>query len=61
VPHVELKKAGAQTLKLKLFFDSYEEKKDISQTTNQLWKLMESKDAERRWAQREGAAPRGGV
>lgn len=43
VPHVEFKKAGAQTLKLKLFFDSYEEKKDISQTTNQLWKLMESK------------------
>lgn len=43
VPHVEFKKAGAQTLKLKLFFDSYEQKEDISQTTNQLWKLMESK------------------
>lgn len=43
VPQVEFKKAGAQTLKLKLFFDSYEEQEDISTTTRKLWKLMESK------------------
>jgi len=43
VPHVEFKKAGAQTLKLELFFDSYETGEDVSKTTNKLWKLMESK------------------
>ncbi len=43
VPRVEFKKAGAQTLRLKLVFDSYEAQEDVSQTTRQLWKLMESK------------------
>lgn len=43
VPHVEFKKAGAQTLKLELLFDTYESQQDVSKTTNQLWKLMESK------------------
>lgn len=43
VPRVEFKKAGPQTLQLKLVFDGYEQQEDVSQTTRQLWKLMESK------------------
>jgi len=43
VPHVEFKKAGAQTLRLQLVFDTYETGRDVSRTTNQLWKLMEAK------------------
>lgn len=43
VPKVEFKSAGAQTLRLKLIFDSYEAKEDVSETTRKLWKLMESK------------------
>ena len=43
VPQVEFKKAGPQTLRLSLIFDSYEKKEDISKTTCKLWKLMESK------------------
>lgn len=46
VPQVEFKKAGAQTLKLNLFFDSYEQREDITRTTRKLWKLMESKTRE---------------
>lgn len=43
VPHVEFTKAGAQTLKLNLVFDTYETGKNVSLITNQLWKLMETK------------------
>lgn len=43
VPQVEFKKAGAQTLKLSLMFDTYEDDEDVSRTTNKLWKFMESK------------------
>ncbi len=43
VPHVEFTKAGPQTLKLNLTFDSYEADDDVSLVTNKLWKLMESK------------------
>jgi nucleoid-associated protein YgaU len=43
VPEVEFKKAGPQTLKLSLTFDTYEDGEDVSQTTRKLWKLMESK------------------
>ncbi|RPI24289.1 MAG: LysM peptidoglycan-binding domain-containing protein [Chloroflexota bacterium] len=43
VPQVEFKKAGAQTLRLSLTFDTYEADKDVSLETNKLWKLMESK------------------
>ncbi len=43
VPHVEFKKAGAQTLKLVLTFDTYESGDDVSLETRKLWKLMESK------------------
>ena len=43
VPQVEFKKAGAQTLKLQLFFDTYNTGEDVSLTTNKLWKLMEAK------------------
>ncbi len=43
-PDAEFKKAGEQTLKLSLFFDTFEEQeKDVSKTTELLWKLMESK------------------
>ncbi len=43
VPHMEFTKAGPQTLKLNLIFDTYEDAEDVSRITNQLWKLMESK------------------
>lgn len=43
VPSFEFEKAGPQTLKLKLTFDTYEAGEDVSLTTNKLWKLMESK------------------
>ncbi len=43
VPEVEFKKAGPQSLKLVLLFDTYEQDEDVSLTTNSLWKLMESK------------------
>lgn len=46
VPQVEFKKAGAQTLKLNLLFDTYAAGTDVSLTTNKLWKLMESKSNE---------------
>lgn len=43
VPLAEFKKAGAQKLKLSLLFDTYEEEKDVSEVTSDLWKLMEVK------------------
>jgi hypothetical protein len=46
VPQVEFKKAGAQTLKLTLVFDTYEAEEDVTLTTNKLWKLMEPKTRE---------------
>lgn len=42
-PKGEFFKSGAQTLKLNLVFDTYEEDKDVSLETNKLWKLMMSK------------------
>jgi hypothetical protein len=42
-PSLEFSKVGPQTLKLNLLFDTYEEKKDVSTITNQLWKFMEPK------------------
>lgn len=43
VPGFEFQKAGPQTLKLALTFDTYEDDSDVSLETNKLWKLMESK------------------
>jgi hypothetical protein len=37
-------KAGSQTLKLALIFDTYESGKDVSQQTRILWRLMMTKD-----------------
>lgn len=42
-PQFEFKKAGPQTLKLNLIFDTYETNEDVSLITNKLWKLMEPK------------------
>lgn len=42
-PQIEFKKAGAQTLKLSLLFDTYETGEDVSRTTNSMWKFMEPK------------------
>lgn len=39
-PEAELAKAGAQTLSLNLVFDTYENGKDVSVLTNELWKFM---------------------
>lgn len=43
VPTVEFQKAGPQTLRLSLIFDTYEADEDVSRTTVKLWKLMEAK------------------
>jgi len=43
VPSFEFEKAGPQTLKLTLLFDTFEDDTDVSLETNKLWKLMESK------------------
>ncbi len=43
-PHMTFKKAGAQTLKLSLFFDTYESGEDVSKTTNKMWKFMQPKE-----------------
>lgn len=43
VPGFEFEKAGPQALKLTLVFDTFEAGEDVSQETNKLWKLMESK------------------
>ena len=46
VPQVTFQKAGAQTLKLALTFDTYETSEEVSQITNKLWKLMEPRQRE---------------
>lgn len=43
-PQAEFSKAGPQSLKLILLFDTYETKKDVSEETNNLWKFMEAKN-----------------
>ncbi|MBN2394151.1 MAG: LysM peptidoglycan-binding domain-containing protein [Anaerolineae bacterium] len=45
-PNAEFFKAGAQTLKLNLVFDSYEAKEDVSQKTRKLWDFMLTKNQE---------------
>lgn len=45
-PQFEFQKAGAQTLKLNLIFDTYEKKEDVSKITNKLWKFMEPKSVQ---------------
>lgn len=45
-PQFEFKKAGAQTLKLSLTFDTYTDGGDVSKTTNKLWKFMEPKTSQ---------------
>ena len=39
-PQAELSKAGAQTLKLNLIFDTYSTEADVSKTTDKLWDFM---------------------
>lgn len=43
VPQMTFKKAGSQTLKLALTFDTYESGEDVSLTTNKLWYYMQPK------------------
>ena len=43
-PSVIFEKPGSQKLKLKLYFDTYEEGKDVSLITENLWKLMDPKE-----------------
>jgi hypothetical protein len=45
-PQGELFKAGVQTLKLNLIFDTYETGDDVSVETNKLWKFMMTKTKE---------------
>jgi nucleoid-associated protein YgaU len=42
--HAEFSKSGPQTLKLVLFFDTYETGKDVSQETRKLWRFMMTKE-----------------
>lgn len=46
IPRQEFFKAGAQTLRLNLTFDTYESGEDVTQITNKLWQLMEIKTRE---------------
>jgi hypothetical protein len=57
VPAAEFKKAGPQTLKLELFFDTYETGEDVSITTNKLWKLMETKTTNQGSTSRKESPP----
>ncbi|MGD2077233.1 MAG: LysM peptidoglycan-binding domain-containing protein [Chloroflexota bacterium] len=57
VPVVEFKKAGAQTLKLQLTFDTYNLATDVSLTTNKLWKFMEAKENEQTSGENKKAPP----
>lgn len=41
VPQMTFSKAGSQTLKLALTFDTYESGEDVSLTTNKLWYFMQ--------------------
>ncbi len=40
-PDFQFKQAGPQTLKLALYFDTYELNQDVSKTTVNLWRMME--------------------
>lgn len=40
VVHAEFKQAGSQKLKLKLFFDTFEKKSDVTLETEKLWQFM---------------------
>jgi nucleoid-associated protein YgaU len=42
IPQFTFQKAGAQKLRLDLFFDTYETGEDVSRITEKLWKLMET-------------------
>jgi hypothetical protein len=39
-PHAELSNSGAQTLRVKLTFDTYETGEDVTLETNKLWRFM---------------------
>jgi len=56
-PKAELFKPGPQNLKLDLFFDTYEDKKDVSLITNTLWKFMEIEPSEDDDPLSKGAVP----
>ncbi|MEZ4707538.1 MAG: LysM peptidoglycan-binding domain-containing protein [Caldilineaceae bacterium] len=45
-PKAEFSKAGAQTLKLNLTFDTYEDDTDVREITDKLWKFMAVKKKE---------------
>lgn len=42
-PTFEFARAGPQTLRLNLIFDTYEAGEDVTLTTNELWRLMETR------------------
>ena len=42
VPHMEFKKAGSQTLKLSLIFDTYESGKDVTEGHSQIMDFHET-------------------
>ena len=44
VPQTEFSKAGSQTLKLNLVFDTFETGADVSKITRELWKFMMTKE-----------------
>jgi nucleoid-associated protein YgaU len=48
IPQFTFSKAGAQKLRLELYFDTYETGEDVSRITENLWKLMETKTRDQR-------------
>ncbi len=46
VPSFEFSRAGPQTLRLSLIFDTYESGEDVTTTTEELWRFMETRTRE---------------
>jgi len=44
VPHLEFSGGDSMSLKMQLFFDTYETGADVRDTTNRIWKLMNIND-----------------
>lgn len=56
-PRVKFKQGGSQTLKLQLYFDTFEEKADVRSITDKLWKMMAIDESQEHPASRKSAPP----
>jgi hypothetical protein len=56
-PQAQLSNTGPQTLKLKLTFDTYESKEDVTLETNKLWKFMMRSESDSGGSNNRSEAP----